>query len=119
MVASVQWLVVVAAPGVFSFALAQTPTPIDELSHHLDGMKRQLDDVSVGVAQREILAIEIAGTLDRAAQAETRIDAKQARWNEAIRLLDEFREKNLDQTRVKEFQLQAAVYRWAQAVRLA
>jgi hypothetical protein len=78
-------------------------------------MKRQLEDPSIGVAQRENLAIETAGTLDRAAQAEARIDAKQARWDEAIRLLDEFRAKNRDQTRAKEFQLQAAVYRWAQA----
>lgn len=108
-------VVVAAAPGVFSFAFAQTPTPIDEISQHLAGMKKQINDVSVGVAQREILAIETAGTLDRAAQAETRIDAKQANWDEAVGLLDGFREKNPDQPRVKEFQLQAAVYRWAQA----
>ena len=95
--------------------LAQSPTPIEELGRHLEGMKRQLEDTSIGVAQREILAIESAGTLDRAAQAETRIAAKQAHWNEAVRLLDEFRAKNPDQTRKHEFQLQAAVYRWAQA----
>jgi len=104
-----------AAAAAIASAMAQAPNPIDELSRHLEGMKRQLEDPSVGVAQREILAIETAGTLDRAAQAETHIGAKQARWDEAVRLLDEFREKNRDQTRTKEFKLQAAVYRWAQA----
>ncbi len=98
-----------------TFVPAQTPNPIEELGRHLEGMKRQLEDTSIAVAQRENLAIEAAGTLDRAAQSENRIDAKQAHWDEAARLLDEFREKNPDQTRKREFQLQAAVYRWAQA----
>ena len=113
------WRVAFTASALFLSPLvpagAQAPNPVEELGRHLEGMKRRIDDPSIGVAQREILAIEAAGTLDRAAQAESRIDAKQAHWNEAVRLLDEFREKNPDQTRKQEFQLQAAVYRWAQA----
>src|SRR5262249_23108492 len=76
-----------AAAAAVASAMAQAPNPIDELSRHLEGMKRQLEDPSVGVAQREILAIETAGTLDRAAQAESHIGAKQARWDEAVKLL--------------------------------
>ena len=66
----------------------------DELDAHLKTLRRQAEDRSVPLGQREVLALEIAGTLDPAAQAAPTSEARRAFWSEAIGWLDEFRGKN-------------------------
>ena len=94
---------------------AQEPAPADELAMHLADLKQQIEDISLPIARRENLAIGMAGTLDRAAQTAANDDQRQARWAQAIELLDAFNTRNPGHPRAREFQLQAAVYRWAQA----
>lgn len=98
-----------------SAAPAQTPRTDDELTRHLSGMKRQLEDGTIDPSTRATLALEMAATLDRAARSEARVDAKIARWDEAIAVLDGFNAKEVSHERAREFELQAGVYRWAQA----
>ena len=86
----------------------------DELDAHLKTLRQQAEDRSVPLGQRETLALEIAGTLDRAAQAAPTAEGRRARWSEAIGWLDEFRKKNPGHPRSDQFNLQAAVYNWAQ-----
>ena len=94
---------------------AQAPGVSEELARHLAGMRSQINDGTLDLASRAQLALEMAATLDRAARSEARVDAKVARWNEAIAVLDEFNAKDLAHERAREFELQAGVYRWAQA----
>lgn len=96
-------------------ARAQAPAAGDELAGHLAGMKRRIEDGTIDLASRAQIALEMAATLDRAARSETGVDAKIARWNEAIAVLDDFNAKELAHERAREFELQAGVYRWAQA----
>jgi hypothetical protein len=93
---------------------SQEPPPDDELAMHLANLKQQIGDMSLPMARRENLAIGMAGTLDRAAQTASSDDQRQARWAQAIELLDSFNTQNPGHARAREFQLQAAVYRWAQ-----
>ena len=87
----------------------------DEMENHLEDMRRQVLDRSIDVNRREALALEMAATLDRAAQASTTVEARAARWNEAIALLDRFTVDNPGHSREREFQFQAGVYLWARA----
>ena len=93
---------------------AQEPAAGDELTQHLATLRAQADDTSLAIGQREALIQEMAGALDRAAQAPERPisgrSAGRGRWD----LLDEFNNQNPGHPRTREFQLQAAVYRWAQ-----
>lgn len=109
------WLLVAGLGLADSAARAQAPGVSDELARHLAGMKSQINDATLDLASRAQLALEMAATLDRAARSETRVDAKIARWNEAIAVLDEFNAKELAHERARELELQAGVYRWAQA----
>ena len=73
---------------------AQEPPPGDELSQLLATLKRKADDISLAIGQRESIVQEMAGALDRAAQRSPGADQKQARWSQAIDLLDAFRGQN-------------------------
>ena len=97
------------------FAAAQSPVFDDETAQHLAAMKARLDDRSTDVETRESLALETAATLDRSARAEPSFEGKLGRWDAAVDLLDEFDRKNEGHPRRREFGLQSAVYRWAQA----
>ena len=72
-------------------------------------------DPKVAVEEREALALEMAATLDRAAQAAATLDERLRRWTEAIRLLDEVRAKYPKFPHLARFDFQAAVYQWAEA----
>jgi hypothetical protein len=93
---------------------AQEPAPADELAQHLANMRQQAEDMSLPIGQRESLVLGMAGTLDRAAQSAPDDDQRQGHWSRAIELLDSFNTRNPGHPRTREFQLQAAVYRWAQ-----
>ncbi len=86
----------------------------DELAEHLAVLKAQVEDTSRAIGQREALVQELAGTLDRAARGTVAADQRQGHWAKAVGLLDEFNSRNPGHPRSREFQLQAAVYRWAQ-----
>ena len=100
--------------GHYPALRAQEPAPGDELSQHLATLKAQVEDTSLAIGQREALVQEMAGTLDRAARGAVAADQRQERWARAVGLLDEFNSQNPGHPRTREFQLQAAVYRWAQ-----
>jgi hypothetical protein len=87
----------------------------DELDRHLDVQRRQLEDPTLGVAQRAVVALEMAATLDRAAQTASSAEERRARWVRAIEILDQFSAAEKKQPRRDEFAFQAAVYVWAQA----
>ena len=93
---------------------AQEPDGADELSVHLTTRKSQAEDSRLPIDEREAIIQELAETLNRAAIASKGIEGREARWGQAIALLDGFRDKNAGCPRAREFQLQAAVYRWAQ-----
>ena len=93
---------------------AQESAAGDDLTQHLATLRAQADDTSLAIGQREALIQEMAGVLDRAAQSAGAADQRQERWARAVGLLDEFNNQNPGHPRTREFQLQAAVYRWAQ-----
>jgi tetratricopeptide (TPR) repeat protein len=92
---------------------AQEPAQGDEVGQHITSLKRQAEDASLPIGQRETVVAGAAETLDRAARRAAG-DEMQARWDQAIELLDGFNRQNPGHPRIFEFQLQAAVYRWAQ-----
>ncbi len=55
--------------GVVVPLSAQEPATDDELSRHLTTVRAQVEDQALNIARREELVLEMAGTLDRAAQA--------------------------------------------------
>ena len=93
------WLVLVAGLATWvaaSTAAAQGPMPDDELARHLTTIRSQLENVTIDVARREELALEMAATLDRAAQSSPDSNVRRRRWSEAIELLDWFLKENPD-----------------------
>ncbi|MGZ3316681.1 MAG: hypothetical protein ACXU95_05185, partial [Isosphaeraceae bacterium] len=100
--------------GHYPSLRAQEPAPGDELSQHLATLKAQVEDTSLAIGQREALIQEMAGALDRAARGAAAADQRHERWARAVGLLDEFNSQNPGHPKTREFQLQAAVYRWAQ-----
>jgi Tfp pilus assembly protein PilF len=94
--------------------LAQESSASDELAQLLATLKRKAEDFTLAIGQREAIVQEMASALDRAAQRSSDPGQKQARWSQAIDLLDAFRDHNKGHPRNREFQLQAAVFRWAQ-----
>jgi hypothetical protein len=95
-------------------AAAQTPIPDDELARHLTTIKSQIENPTIDRGRREELALEMAGTLDRAAQTAPSQESRRRRWSEAIELLDWFLKENPDPPRERQVRFQAAVLRWAQ-----
>lgn len=103
----------VSSCGLTARIIAQESTEPDELAQHLANMKRQVEDTSLPISQRESLLLGMAGALDRAALAAPGADRRQGFWNQAVEVLDTFNAQNPGHPRAREFQLQAAVYRWA------
>ncbi len=93
---------------------AQEPATGDELAQHLAMLKARVEDTSLAIGQREALVQEMAGTLDRAARDAGSAEQRQEHWGRAVGVLDEFNSQNPGHPTAREFQLQAAVYRWAQ-----
>ena len=97
---------------------AQEPMADDELARHLTTIRSQIENVTIDLARREELALEMAATLDRAAQSSPDSDVRRRRWSEAIELLDWFLKANPDPPRERQLRFQAAVLRWAQGTKL-
>ena len=111
-------LIPVAVLGLFAAVItaasAQEPMADDELARHLTTIRSQIENVTIDLARREELALEMAATLDRAGQSSPDSDVRQRRWSEAIELLDWFLKQNPDPPRERQVRFQAAVLRWAQ-----
>src|SRR5947207_9848595 len=103
------WIVVVPA------AAAQEPVSDAELSRHLTTVRSQVADRALDPNRRGELVLDMAATLDRAAQAARDPESRRRRWTEAIDLLDRFTRQNPDVALVRQLRFQAAVFRWAQA----
>ncbi len=87
----------------------------DELKAHLAALREQVNDPTLDITRREGLALEMAATLDRAAQAATVANERRARLGEAAKLLDTFVRQNPEAPQERPLRLQAAIYLWAQA----
>ena len=98
-----------------SIAQFQNPADDAELERHLTTVREQIGNSFLELARREELALEMAGTLDRAAQAATEPEKRRHRWAQAVELLDKFLVDALEPPRRREIQFQAGVYRWATA----
>ena len=99
-------------------AVAQTaPKPLSdgELKSYISSLQARIDDPTVEVVIRERLALDLASTLDRAAQAAEDTETRRSLWNDAVETLDRFREAHREQTLSRSFEVQAAVYLWARA----
>ncbi len=99
---------------VAALASAQVPMADDELARHLTTIRSQIENVTIDLGRREELALEMAATLDRAAQSSPDSNVRRRRWSEAIELLDWFLKENPDPPRERQVRFQAAVLRWAQ-----
>ncbi|MBV8606482.1 MAG: hypothetical protein JO034_03355, partial [Singulisphaera sp.] len=87
----------------------------NELEKHLEELQGEVDDPNLKIEDRQRLAMELAATLDRAAQAAPTADGRRAYWSEAVRRLDQFRARNPGMPHADRFQFQAAVDHWARA----
>jgi hypothetical protein len=87
----------------------------NELETRLEELQGEVDDPSLKLEDRQQRAMELAATLDRAAQAAPTADGRRAHWSEAVRRLDQFRARNPGMPHADRFQFQAAVYLWARA----
>jgi hypothetical protein len=85
----------------------------DELEKHLATLRTQVNNKSLQVDQRAQIALEMAATLDRAAQAASTSPERRKRWTEAINLIDQFEAENPGHNQSPQFRFQAAVYIWA------
>ncbi len=110
MVAGLWGLLVIAGS-----AMAQEPLNDAELSRHLTVVRTQIADVTIDPIRREQMALDMAATLDRAAQAVTDPEVRRHRWALAIDLLDRFSRENPELPLARQLRFQAAVLRWAQA----
>jgi len=95
--------------------IAQAPALDDETARYIAETKTRLKDDALDLGLRESMALEAAATLDRGARGEPSLSGKLARWDVAIELLDDFDRDEEGHPRRREFALQSAVYRWAQA----
>ena len=83
--------VVLVLPTV---ARASVDEPDDEVERHLAKLRPRLENKSIDPGERAVLALEMASTLDRAAQGESKPERKRARWLEAAELLETFNFEN-------------------------
>ena len=90
--------------------LLQVPMDDDELARHLTTVRSQIENVTIDLGRREELALEMAATLDRAAQSSPDPESRRHRWSEAIELLDWFLKENPDPPRERQLRFQAAVF---------
>ena len=86
-----------------------------ELRNFVTSLQSRIDDPTVEIVLRERLALELATTLDRAAQGAENPETRRSLWNDAVATLDRFRETHRDQDLSRPFEVQAAVYLWARA----
>jgi hypothetical protein len=115
--ASVAFLLIAAwAAGSPTHAATTQDVAADaEIERHLTTVRAQVANSLLGLARREELALEMAGTLDRAAQAAKDQPKRRERWAQAVELLDKFLADNIEPPRRREMRFQAGVYRWAAA----
>ncbi len=92
----------------------QAPIDENELAAHLTAIRSQIQNTTIALERREELALEMAATLDRAAQSSRDSDVRRHRWAQAVDLLDGFLKENADPPRERQLRFQAAVFRWAQ-----
>jgi hypothetical protein len=93
----------------------QDPSPDTELDRHLATVREQISGKFLDLSRREELVLDMAATLDRAAQVATSAEKRRLRWAQAIKLCDGFLDENVEPPRAREMRFQAGVYRWAQA----
>lgn len=98
------WSKTLAGPWIIAAAVvsAQVPMDNDELSRHLTTVRSQIENTSLNLPRREELALEMAGTLDRAAQLSANPEERRRHWSEAIELLDWFLKQNPDPPRTAD-----------------
>ncbi|HMB02997.1 MAG TPA: hypothetical protein VKP69_04555, partial [Isosphaeraceae bacterium] len=105
--------------GILGLATSGAPVRAEpteqEFNAQLATLRGQVEDSALGMAKRERLAMEMASTLDRAAQSAPTEETRRARWAEAVRALDRFKQRDPEHAQAKQFQFQAAVYSWAGA----
>ena len=102
-----------AVIALASLVVVGQARPDDELDAHLAELKRQVDRPSTLLHRREQLTLQMASTLDRAAQASPSHSVRRECWTRATVVLDEFGREHRGHALAREFQLQAAVYAWA------
>jgi tetratricopeptide (TPR) repeat protein len=100
---------------VFAAAPPQEPASDEELSRHLTTVRSQIEQKTFDAPRREDLALEMAETLDRAAQASPSPETRRRRWGQAVEFLDWYLTQDPDPPRAPQIRFQAALYRWAQA----
>jgi tetratricopeptide (TPR) repeat protein len=96
-------------------AQPESPTDDAELDRHLTTVREQVTNTSLSLSRRENLALEMASTLDRAAQAAATPEKRRHRWEQAVDLLDKFLKDNIEPRLDREMRFQAGIYRWATA----
>src|SRR5690349_17578814 len=99
------WLGLVATASVDETATA-------ELEAHLAALRRQAEDQSIAIDQRARIVLEMAASLDRAAQAATDPQTRRQRWSRAVEVLDGFRAQLREPALADQLQFQAAIYLW-------
>ncbi|AGA27304.1 coiled-coil domain-containing protein [Singulisphaera acidiphila] len=85
----------------------------DDLEKHLAALQSQVANHSLGLEKRGQLVLEMAATLDRAAQSASTAQERRKRWTEAITLIDRFDSENQGHSQANQFRFQSAVYLWA------
>ncbi len=101
-----------AAPAAASM---QDSVSDAELDRHLSTVREQITGKFLELSRREDLLLDMAATLDRAAQAAASAEKRRLRWTQAIELFDTFLNENVEPPHASEMRFQAGVYRWAQA----
>ena len=95
--------------------VAQEPMAEDELARHLTTVRSQIENTTIAIDRREELTLDMAGTLDRAAQTSSNAEVRRHHWSQAVELLDWFLKENPDPPRERQLRFQSGVYRWAVA----
>ncbi|WP_406695370.1 hypothetical protein V5E97_30535 [Singulisphaera sp. Ch08] len=85
----------------------------DELEKHLASLRSQVDNHALDLEKREQFVLEMAATLDRAAQSAATAQERRKHWTEAINLIDRFDSENPAHPQASKFRFQSAVYLWA------
>lgn len=96
-------------------ARAQAPAAMreDDLRAHLKSLQAQVDDPVLDLNVRERYLLNMATTLDRAAQSAQDVELRRKRWTEAVEMIDRFVRAHPDTPMSNSLQVQAAVYLWA------
>lgn len=95
------------------------PVAGDEMTDHLERLAAQAKDRSIGLPRREQIVLELAATLDRAAQGAKTPDERNTLWDRAVETLESFSRENPGHAQERSFELQEAVYLWAKGRTLA